>query len=153
MHRHNYQGRKFGREKDQRNALIKGLVTSLFEHGAIETTLQKAKDILPYAEALITKAKQGGLHNRRQLISALSTKEVAHKLMDEIAPKLTARDSGHLRVTRTTLRLGDSAQLARISFVDDVYHADSTPVAEPAAKAAKPAPKAAAKASAKGEEK
>ncbi len=121
MHRHGYKGRKFGRETDQRRALIKGLATSLVEHGAIETTLPKAKEIVPYTERLITKAKKGDLHNRRQLISGLLSLEVANKLFDEIAPKLTERNSGHLRIVRTRLRLGDNAQLARVEFVDDVY--------------------------------
>lgn len=118
MHRHSYQGRKFGRERDQRRALLKGLATQLIEHHSIETTLPKAKEVLPYVEVLITKAKKGGLHNRRQIIGDLTTIDAAHKLMDEIAPQLTARDSGHLRVVRTRVRVGDSAQLARVEFVD-----------------------------------
>lgn len=118
MHRHSYQGRKFGRERDQRRALLKGLATQLIEHHSIETTLPKAKEVLPYVEVLITKAKKGGLHNRRQIISDLTTIDAAHKLMDEIAPQLTGRDSGHLRVVRTRVRVGDSAQLARVEFVD-----------------------------------
>jgi len=117
MHRPSYQGRKFGRERDQRRALLRGLATSLIEHGSIETTLEKAKEVVPYVEKLVTKAKKGDLHNRRQIIAALSTKEVAHKLVDEIAPKYTDRPSGHLSLKRTTLRRGDNAQLARVSFV------------------------------------
>lgn len=120
MHRHGYKGRKFGRERDQREALLKGLADSLILRGSIETTLPKAKDLLAYTERLITKAKAGGLHNRRQIINKLNTLEAAHKLVDEIAPKLTARNSGHLRVKRTKLRRGDNTQLASISFVDDL---------------------------------
>lgn len=120
MHRHGYQGRKFGRERDQRKALIKGLATSLVIHGSIETTLQKAKEVVPYVEALITKAKRGDLHGRRQVIAGLSTLEAAYRLVDGIAPQLTARTSGHLRIKRTRLRVGDNAQLARVSFVDDL---------------------------------
>lgn len=118
MHRHGYVGRKLGRERDQRHALVKGLATSLFTYGTIETTLPKAKELVPYAEALITKAKRGTLHDRRQIISSLSTISAAHKLVDEIAPQLAGRTSGHLRVTRTKLRVGDNAQLAAVSFVD-----------------------------------
>lgn len=128
MHRHSYQGRKFGRERDQRRALLKGLATSLVEHGKIETTLEKAKEVVPYVEPLITKAKKGDLHNRRQIVAALSTVEAAHKLVDEIAPKLAGRTSGHLRVTRTSVRVGDNAQLASVEFVDDITAA-ATPVA------------------------
>ena len=120
MHRHGYKGRKFGRERDQRRALLKGLATSLVEHGKIETTLQKAKETSRYIEKLITKAKKGDLHNRRQVIAKLSTQAAAFKLVDEIAPQLTGRTSGHVRVTRTRLRTGDGAQLATIAFVDEL---------------------------------
>ena len=120
MHRHGYKGFKLGRERDQRRALIKGLATQLVEHESIETTLPKAKALMPYAEKLITKAKKGGLHNRRQIRSSLTTVEATHKLVDEIAPKLTGRDSGHLRIVKTDARRGDNAPMARISFVDDL---------------------------------
>lgn len=127
MHRHGYKGRKLHRERDQREALIKGLADSLVKYESIETTLPKAKEVVPYVEKLITKAKKGDLHNRRQVISSLQTLESAHKLVDEIAPKLKGRTSGHLRIERTRLRRGDNAQLARISFVDDLT---SAPVAK-----------------------
>lgn len=120
MHRHGYKGRKFGRERDQRRALMKGLATSLVEHGSIETTLPKAKELVRYIEKLITKAKKGDLASRRQVIAKLSTQAAAYKLVDEIAPQLTKRTSGHVRVVRTRLRVGDGAQMATISFVDDL---------------------------------
>jgi large subunit ribosomal protein L17 len=143
MHRHGYKGRKFNRERDQRNALVKGLAESLVRDESIETTLPKAKELVPYAEKLITKAKKGDLHNRRQVLSGLSTVTSAHKLVDEIAPKLKGRDSGHLRIEKTKLRRGDNAQLARVSFVDDLKEA---PVAKAAvAPNAEAKPAAAAK--------
>jgi large subunit ribosomal protein L17 len=146
MHRHGYQGRKFGRERDQRRALLKGLADSLIKYESIETTIFKAKDLVPYAEQLITKAKKGDLHSRRQVIARLQTVESAHKLVDEIAPKLTGRTSGHLRIERTTLRRGDNTQMARVSFVDDLKAAAPKPAAKPvAAKKAAPAKKPAAK--------
>lgn len=120
MHRHGYKGRKFGRERDQRAALIKGLADSLIQNESIETTLPKAKEVVPYVEKLITKAKKGDLHNRRQIISQLTTINSAHKLIDEISPKLISRNSGYLRITRTERRRGDNSQLARVSFVDDL---------------------------------
>lgn len=123
MHRHQYKGRKLHRERDQRNALVKGLADSLVKYESIETTLPKAKEVVPYVEKLITKAKKGDLHSRRQVISNLQTIESAHKLVDEIAPKLGGRNSGHLRVERTRLRRGDNAQMARVSFVDDLTEA------------------------------
>ncbi len=130
MHRHGYKGKKFNRERDQRRALIKGLADSLVKYESIETTLPKAKEIVPYIEKLITKAKKGDLHNRRQIIAKLQTIASAHKLVDEIAPKLVGRTSGHLRIEKTHCRRGDNAQLARVSFVDDLNEA-------PVAKAAK----------------
>ena len=143
MHRHGYQGRKFHREKGPRVALIKGLADSLVRDEAIETTLPKAKEIVPYVEKLISKAKAGDLHNRRQVISGLQTLSSAHKLVDEIAPKLKGRTSGHLRVVKTRTRRGDNVQMAKVSFVDNLKEA---PVAKPAATSA---PKAEAKAPAK----
>ena len=120
MHRHGYIGRKFGRETDQRHALMVGLATSLVMHGKIETTLPKAKELVRYIEKLITKAKKGDLHNRRMVIAGLSTEAAAYRLFDVIAPQLTARNSGHVRVERTALRVGDGTQMATIAFVDDI---------------------------------
>jgi large subunit ribosomal protein L17 len=149
MHRHGYKGRKFGRQTDQRKALIKGLADSLVLRESIETTLPKAKEVLMYTEKLITKAKKCGLHNRRQVISGLSTLEAAHKLVDDIAPKLQGRVSGHLRIEKTDIRRGDAVQMATVSFVDDLEKKAPGKKAEPAAvakttrtpKAAKPAVK------------
>lgn len=135
MHRHGYQGRKLNRERDQRRALIKSLADSLVKYESIETTLPKAKEVVPYVEKLITKAKKGDLHNRRQVLSGLQTVASAHKLVDEIAPKLKSRVSGHLRIVKTSFRRGDNAQLARISFVDELTAA---PVAKAVAAAAIP---------------
>jgi large subunit ribosomal protein L17 len=120
MHRHGYKGRKFGRERDQRSALIKSLAEALIIQQSITTTLHKAKEIVPFVEKLITKAKKGDLHNRRQIISSLQTISSANKLVDEIAPKLTSRDSGHLRITKLANRRGDNAPMAEVSFVDDL---------------------------------
>lgn len=120
MHRHGYKGRKLGRERDQRKALLKGLATSLVMEERIETTLPKAKELVRYIEKLITKAKKGDLANRRAVIAGLSTQISAVKLVDQIAPQLSGRTSGHVRVTRTRLRVGDGAQMASIEFVDEL---------------------------------
>ncbi len=141
MHRNGYQGRKLHRERDQRVALVKGLADSLIKYESIETTLPKAKEVVPYVEKLITKAKKGDLHNRRQVISKLQTLESAHKLVDKLAPKMQDRNSGHVRIVKTRTRRGDNAQLAKVSFVDDLKEA---PVAV-AKKAAKPAAAASSK--------
>ena len=131
MHRHGYKGRKFHRERDQRRALVKGLADSLIIHESIETTLPKAKEIVPYVEKLITKAKKGDLHNRRQVISSLQTVNAAHKLVDEIAPKYTSRNSGHLSVKRTDIRRGDNTQMARVSFIEETNPDKSKELANP----------------------
>jgi len=117
MHRHGYKGRKFGRENDQRRALLKGLAANLIQHEEIVTTLPKAKELVPYVEKLITKAKIGDLHNRRQIISKVANIEAAHKLVDELAPKLGGRVSGHLSIKRDGYRRGDNSTMARVSFV------------------------------------
>ncbi len=136
MHRHGYKGRKFGRERDQRRALLKGLATSLVDYGQIETTLEKAKETSRYIEKLITKAKKGDLANRRMVIAGLSTLASANKLVDEIAPQLTGRTSGHVRVQRTRLRTGDGAQMATIGFVDELKAVEKTAVVKPVVKKA-----------------
>ena len=119
MHRHGYKGRKFGRETDQRRALRRGLVISLVEHGAIVTTAQKAKDIRPVAEKLITKERKGGLASRRAIIAA-TNQDTANRLMDVIAPQLK-RESGYLRIVKlNNNRVGDNAEMARIEFVDEI---------------------------------
>ena len=120
MHRHGYRGRKLGRQRDQRRALLKGLATSLVMEESIETTLPKAKELVRYIEKLITKAKQSNLANRRAVIAGLSTQVAAVKLVDQVAPQLTGRTSGHVRVERTRLRVGDGAQMAVIEFVDEL---------------------------------
>lgn len=126
MHRHGYVGRKFGRKRDQRTALVKGLATELVNQGKIETTLPKAKELVRYIEKLITKAKRGDLSSRRQVIAGLNTQEAAFKLVDGIAPQLSARTSGHVRVKRTRLRVGDGTQMAVIEFVDELTAAPKT---------------------------
>lgn len=119
MHRHGYRGRKFGRESDQRKALRRGLTMSLIEHGSIVTTVQKAKDIRPSVEKLVTKARKGGLSNRRAVIAATNV-ATANRLFEVVAPSLK-RESGYLRIEKLgENRVGDNAELARISFVDEI---------------------------------
>ncbi len=119
MHRHGYKGRKFGRETDKRRALVRGLQCSLIVNLSITTTLEKAKEIRRSTERLVTIAKKGGLANRRILISRLNSIEAADFLMDVVAPQIK-RDSGYLRIERAGNRKGDNAELATISFVDDI---------------------------------
>ena len=116
--RHRVAGRGFGRNTNQRKALLRGLVTSLFEHLKIETTVAKAKEAKKLAEHIITFGKKGDLHARRLALSLLPNKNIITKLFTEIAPKLTNRQSGYLRVIRSRVRVGDSSSLAILEFVD-----------------------------------
>ncbi len=119
MHRHGYKGRKFGRETDQRRALLRGLECSLIKYQSITVTLARAKEMRRETEKLITIAKKGGLANRRLLISRLDDMKVADLLMDVIAPQVK-RDSGYLRIEKAGFRTGDNSEMATISFVDDI---------------------------------
>ena len=119
MHRHGYKGRKFGRETDQRTALTRGLMRSLFKYKSINTTLAKAKEIRRPAERLITIAEKGDLAARRAVIARLHDQETGNELIDVIAPQIK-RNSGYLRIERTGFRRGDNAEMATISFVDEI---------------------------------
>ena len=119
MHRHGYKGRKFGRETDQRRALLRGLECSLIKYQSITVTLARAKEMRRETEKLITIAKKGGLANRRTLIARLDDIEVADLLIDVIAPQVK-RDSGYLRIEKAGFRTGDNSEMATISFVDDI---------------------------------
>ena len=127
MHRHGYKGRKFGRETDQRTALTRGLMRSLFKYKSINTTLAKAKEIRRPAEKLITIAKKGDLASRRLVIARLDDQFIGNDLVDNIAPQIK-RNSGYLKIERTGYRRGDNAEMATISFVDEI----SEPVADKA---------------------
>ena len=115
--RHLKYGRKLGRDTDHRRALFRNLVTSLFEHGQIQTTDSKAKAIRPIAERLITLGKRGDLHARRQVLAYLMKKEVAHKLFEEIAKRYAERPGGYLRVLKLGFRKGDAAPLSLVQLV------------------------------------
>lgn len=119
MHRHGYKGRKFGRETDQRTALTRGLMRSLFKYKSINTTLAKAKEIRRPAEKMITLAKKGDLAARRLVIARLNDQAVGNELIDVIAPQIK-RNSGYFRIERTGYRRGDNAEMATISFVDEI---------------------------------
>lgn len=129
--------RKLSRKRDQRVVLIKNLATSLVLDEQLTTTLPKAKTLLPYMERLITKARKGDLHNRRQVIAGLLRDDAAAKLVDLIAPQLK-RDSGFIRLKKTGLRRrGDGSELATLSFVDELKQSEEAK--KKAAEKAKPA--------------
>lgn len=119
MHRHGYKGRKFGRETDQRQALLRGLMCSLIEHQSITTTKAKAKELRRHMEKLITLAKKGDLATRRLVIARLNSQAMGSRLVDYIAPAIK-RNSGYLRIASAGYRKGDYTEMATISFVDEI---------------------------------
>lgn len=116
--RHHNNIRKFGRTKNQRHALIKGLMLALIAHGKIETTEAKAKELRPFIEKMVTKANIGTLASRRLVISRLyNLTSEANKLINEIAPKYKGRSGGYTRITKLPRRGGDASKMAIIEFI------------------------------------
>ena len=109
--------RKLGRTTDQRRAMLRAMVTYLFENGKIETTVTRAKEVSAVAEKLITLAKCGDLHAKRQIFAYVTKEEVAKKLVDEIAPKYAERNGGYTKVIKTGPRRGDAAEMAIIQLI------------------------------------
>jgi large subunit ribosomal protein L17 len=134
--RHKVDGRLFGRTANQRKALLKGIVTSLFDNQRIETTTAKAKEARRIAERMITFGIKGDLHSKRQVLSYISDRKVASKLFSEIAPRFAGRNGGYLRLVQTRNRLKDSAPMAVLEFID--YESIKQPKGK-AGKEAKPA--------------
>lgn len=116
--RHRVDGRLFGQTANQRKALLKGLVSSLFEHERIETTVAKAKETKRIAERMITLGIRGNLHSKRLALSYLPNRIVISKLFSEIAPRLSGRNGGYLRIIQTRNRVNDSSPMAVLEFVD-----------------------------------
>ena len=117
--RHRKAGRQLRRTGEQKLALMRSLASSLIEHGAIETTEAKAKELRPFVEKLITKARSGTLHDRRHAIRHVHKRETADKLFQEIGPKFARRAGGYTRLLKTGHRKGDGAEMARIELVGD----------------------------------
>lgn len=113
------KGPRLGGSPAHERLMLANLATSLFEHGKITTTEAKAKRVRPLAEKLITKAKRGDLHNRRQIMRVVRDKDVVHKLMAEIGPFFEDRNGGYVRITRTLPRKGDNAPMAVIELVSE----------------------------------
>ena len=163
--RHKVAGRLFSRTANQRKALLRGLVSSLFEHQRIETTVAKAKAIKGIAEKLVTFGKRGDLHAKRMVMSYIPNRTVMSKLFSEIAPRFADRNGGYLRIIQTRQRVNDRAPMAIIEFIDyeDLKMKTSAKEDEkktekktPEKKTAKPkkeTPKAASKAKKETEEK
>jgi len=146
------KGARLGGGPAHQKLMLANLAKSLFEHDKITTTEAKARLLRPYAERLITKAKKGDLHNRRQVLATIRDKGVVHNLFEEIAPRYAERPGGYTRITKIGPRKGDNAPMAVIELVTEEYSAQAEEA--PAKKTAKKssAKKAAAKKAAPAEE-
>jgi large subunit ribosomal protein L17 len=116
--RHRMSGRSFSRTSAHRKAMFDNMCHALLKHEQITTTLPKAKDLRPVVERLITLGKRGGLHARRQVISALQDAKLADKVMTTLAERYAARPGGYCRIIRAGFRHGDAAAMAIIELVD-----------------------------------
>ncbi|MDY0219337.1 MAG: 50S ribosomal protein L17 [Candidatus Cloacimonas acidaminovorans] len=117
--RHRVEGRKFGREKDTRNLMMKNLVKSMIEHGQLKTTLPKAKELRGYVERVVTYGKKDTVHSRRLAYKVLGDRTLVKKLFNEIAPAFEGRNGGYTRVLKAGFRKGDNAPMAIIQFVEE----------------------------------
>jgi large subunit ribosomal protein L17 len=111
------KGPRLGGSSSHQKAILANLATSLFEHGRIKTTEPKARALRPYAEKLITHAKKGSLHNRREVLKKIRDKDVVHALFAEIGPFFADRDGGYTRIIKVEARKGDNAPMAVIELV------------------------------------
>jgi len=111
------KGPRLGGSSSHQKALLANLATSLFEHGRIKTTEPKARALRPYAEKLITHAKKGTLHNRREVLKKIRDKDVVHALFAEIGPFFADREGGYTRIIKVEARKGDNAPMAVIELV------------------------------------
>lgn len=111
------KGPRLGGSSSHQKALLANLATSLFEHGRIKTTEPKARALRPYAEKLITHAKKGTLHNRREVLKKIRDKDVVHSLFEEIGPFFADRNGGYTRIIKVEARKGDNAPMAVIELV------------------------------------
>ncbi|RLC24990.1 MAG: 50S ribosomal protein L17 [Deltaproteobacteria bacterium] len=115
--RHRYGGNPLGRNPGHRKALLRNLATSLFKHEQIETTDAKAKALRPVAEKLITLAKRGDLHARRQALSYINEKSVVHRLFDEVKDRYLDRQGGYIRIVKKGCRKGDGASVSIVQLL------------------------------------
>ena len=136
------KGPRLGGSPAHQRLILSNLATQLFEHGRITTTESRARTLRPLAEKLITKAKRGDLHNRREVLKTVRDKSVVHALFTEIAPTFAERPGGYTRITKIAPRKGDNAPMAVIELVTEAYSpkpSSSKKKAQPAAAAPAPA--------------
>jgi large subunit ribosomal protein L17 len=116
--RHQRSGKKLGRDSSHRRALYANLASQLIEHERIQTTLAKAKAVKPLAEQMITLGRRGDIHARRQAVAFLGSKDIVHKLFDELGPRYAERPGGYSRIIRLGPRPGDAAEMVYLELVD-----------------------------------
>jgi large subunit ribosomal protein L17 len=133
------KGARLGGSPAHQRLILSNLATALFEHGRITTTEAKARVLRPVAEKLITKAKKGDLHNRREVLKTIRDKSVVHTLFTEIGPQFAERPGGYTRITKIGPRKGDNAPMAVIELVTESY-TPSAPKPKAAGKSAPAAP-------------
>jgi large subunit ribosomal protein L17 len=138
------KGPRLGGSSSHQKAILANLATSLFEHGRIKTTEPKARALRPYAEKLITHAKKGTLHNRREVLKKIRDKDVVHALFAEIGPFFADRNGGYTRIIKVEARKGDNAPMAVIELVREKTVTDEANRARRAAASKKAAPAKAA---------
>jgi len=134
------KGPRLGGSSSHQKAMLANLATSLFEHGRIRTTETKARALRPYAEKLITHAKKGTLHNRREVLKKIRDKDVVHALFAQIGPFFADRDGGYTRIIKVEARKGDNAPMAVIELVREKTVTDEANRARRAAASKKAAP-------------
>ena len=134
------KGARLGGSPAHQRLILANLATSLFEHGRITTTETKARRLRPVAEKLITKAKKGDLHNRREVLKTIRDKSVVHTLFTEIAPTFAERPGGYTRITKIGPRKGDNAPMAVIELVTEEYKPKEKSAKPARGKKAEPAP-------------
>jgi large subunit ribosomal protein L17 len=134
------KGARLGGSPSHQKLIVANLATGLFEHGRITTTEAKARVLRPVAERLITKAKAGDLHARRQVLRTIRDKSVVHTLFTEIAPRFKERPGGYTRITKLGPRKGDNAPMAVIELVTEEYVAKPRSTKKAASAPAKAAP-------------
>jgi len=122
--RHGRRGRKLGRTASHRKAMLNNMVTSLFAHGSLRTTCPKAKELRSVAERLVSFAKRGDLHARRQVLKRIRNKAVVSKLFDEIGPAFAERQGGYTRILKLGARRGDSSEVCLMELVGDEFRSD-----------------------------
>ncbi|NKB65534.1 MAG: 50S ribosomal protein L17 [Candidatus Latescibacteria bacterium] len=128
--RHGKKVAKLGRDASHRKAMLANMVTSLFAHEAVRTTLVRGKELRRTAEHMITFAKRGDLHARRQVLRLIADKSIVTKLFDELGPRYRSRNGGYTRIVKMGPRRGDAAEMCLIELVDRAGAAPAAATAE-----------------------